>query len=225
MQRAGFRFGFELGEDTRSGSRHARLRPMLLQPGEARGHVRVSGDDRGFQIVRSLPRQKGRHFESFRRACQRGFKDFLRGNRDLRREHEVPGGRQIDRRQPLADPFADRVAAVDEDRDVGAQPGPRFRATRCLRASNPTACSGPAARWPRPTSRRPARRRSADSSRARGRSLWPSRLSALSSLAARTQRLSSPKRPVEKQIWPSWRGAMPTRSQRSIRRKTVCSSW
>src|SRR5688572_3479491 len=99
---------------------------MLLQPGEARGHVRVAIDDRSLKIVRSLPRQKGRHFESFRRACQRGFKGFLRGNRDLRREYEVPRGRQVDRRQALADPFANRIAAVDEDRHVGAQADPQF---------------------------------------------------------------------------------------------------
>src|SRR5688572_266624 len=99
---------------------------MLLQPGEARCNVGVAGDDRGLQVVRSLPRQKGRHFESFRRACQRGFEGFLRGNRDLRREHQVPGRWQVDRREALADAFAKRVAPVDEDRDVGAQPGSHF---------------------------------------------------------------------------------------------------
>ena len=49
----------ELGEDTRSGSRHARLRAVLPQPREARCHVGIPGDDRGFEIVRSLPREKG----------------------------------------------------------------------------------------------------------------------------------------------------------------------
>src|ERR671914_97588 len=121
MQRARLGFGFELGEDTRSGSRHAPLRSVLPEPSKARCHVGISGGDHRLEIVRSLPRQKGRYFESFPTWCQRRSESFFSGNRDLRREHEVPGRWQIERAQPLADAFAQRVSAVDEKGYVGAE--------------------------------------------------------------------------------------------------------
>ena len=125
MQRARLGFGLELGEDTRSGSRHARLRSVLPEPSKARCHVGISGEDHRLEIVRSLPRQKGRYFESFPTWCQRRSESFFSGNRDLRLKHEVPGGGQIERAQPLADPLAERVSAVDEKGHVGAEVCPQ----------------------------------------------------------------------------------------------------
>src|SRR6266849_3653620 len=120
---SGARVGFclEFGEHARSGARHARLRALRPQPRKLRCHLGVAGDDERLEIVRSLPREKGRYFESFRRACQRAFECFLRGNRDLRRQYEVPGARQLERGQALADAFAERIAAEDENRHVGTE--------------------------------------------------------------------------------------------------------
>src|SRR6266511_5787087 len=68
---SGARVGFflEFGEHARSGARHARLRALLSQPRKLRCHLGVAGGDERLEIVRSLPREKGRYFESFRRAC------------------------------------------------------------------------------------------------------------------------------------------------------------
>src|SRR6266852_4604105 len=120
---SGARVGFclEFGEHARSGARHARLRALRPQPRKLRCHLGVAGDDERLEIVRSLPREKGRYFESFRRACQRAFECFLRGNRDLRRQYEVPGARQPERGQALADAFAKGVAAIDENRHIRAE--------------------------------------------------------------------------------------------------------
>ena len=133
------------------------------------------------------------------------------------------GGRSS-ARQPLADPFANGVAAVDEDRHVGAELRPPGRAARCLRSSRSQSwfsTSSTVAASDEPPPSPPPIGRFFSSARSQ-----PLRepVSALSSRAARTQRFSSPKGP-SKAILPSSRGAMPTRSQRSISRKTVCSSW
>src|SRR3954447_26970901 len=107
------RFGLrcELGEETRSGARHASLRASTTKPRELRAHLGVSGAHDRFEVVPSLPREKGRYFECFGLPCQRVREDFLRGNTNLRREHEVPGGGQVKGAQALANPLAERVLA------------------------------------------------------------------------------------------------------------------
>jgi len=126
LNRTCFGFSVELGEDARSGTRHARLRGPLPEPRKLRCHLGVSGGHDGFKIVLSAPREKGRYFESFGLACQRESEDFLRGNRNLRRDHEIPGGWQIERAQVIAEAFAERAAAEEKEGHVGAQ----FRAER-----------------------------------------------------------------------------------------------
>src|SRR5690242_1166033 len=78
----GNRFGLrcELGEETRSGARHARLRAVFPQPRELRSYLGVPGAHDRFEIVPSLSREKGRYFECFGLPCQRMREDFLRGN-------------------------------------------------------------------------------------------------------------------------------------------------
>src|SRR5688572_16315632 len=96
LNRIRLRPGLELGEDARSGARHARLRAPLPEPCEPRGHLGIAGGDDGFEIVAPLPREKGRYFELFRSPCQRRSESFLRGNRHLRNEHEVPRAAQLE---------------------------------------------------------------------------------------------------------------------------------
>src|SRR5438105_4119797 len=74
-----------------------------------------------FEIVSSLPREKGRYFESFRLPCQRALEDFPRGNRDLRRGHEVPRRFQLELLQALADAFAKRVSPEEKERYISAE--------------------------------------------------------------------------------------------------------
>jgi len=99
--RGGLGFGRKFGEETCSGARHPRLRAPAPEPRKLRCHHRVASDDHGFEIVRSLPWEKGRYCQSFGLSCQRKREDFPRGNRDLRREDEVPGGGQFERAQAL----------------------------------------------------------------------------------------------------------------------------
>ena len=221
MQRARFGFGFELGENTRSGPRHARLRAVLLQPRKARCHVGISGDDCGFQVVRSLPRQKGRYFESFRTPCQRRFEDFLRGNRDLRREHEVPGGRQRERRA-AARRCPRRSRSGRRRRTARRRPAlaPGCAAGRATgQLPEPVSTSSTVAASEEPPPRPPPTGRFFSS--ARSQPLRRHRLAA----AARRARRGCPRRTGRENDLAVARGAIPTRSQRSIRRNTVCSSW
>src|SRR2546425_4635757 len=109
----------ELGEYASPGARHARPRASAPEPRQLRRNFGIaSGDDR-LEIVAPLSREKGRYFESFRIRCQRRSEHFLRRNRDLRREHQVPGRRQLESSQALANAFADGVAPKDEKRHVG----------------------------------------------------------------------------------------------------------
>src|SRR4051812_24934811 len=135
------RFGLrrELIEETRSGARHTRLRASLSKPRELRAHLGVLGAHDPFEVVPSLPREKGRYFECFRLPCQRAREDFLRGNTNLRREHEVPRRGQVQRREPLAEAFAQGVLAEDEKWNVGAQPRRNLQELRAIEAEVPFA--------------------------------------------------------------------------------------
>src|SRR5436853_7181074 len=93
----------------------------MPEPRELRRHLGVALDDHGFEIVRSLPREKGRYCESFGLPCQRSREDFLRGNRYLRRNDEIPRRRQVERAQPLANAFAERTLPEDEEGHVGTE--------------------------------------------------------------------------------------------------------
>src|SRR4029079_11711896 len=99
----------ELGEEARSGARHARLRAVFPQPRELRSYLGVAAGHDPLKVVRSEPREKGRYFECFRLPCQRVSEDFPLVSTNLRLQHEVPGGRQVERREPLADAFAESV--------------------------------------------------------------------------------------------------------------------
>src|SRR5258706_1874073 len=121
LQGPRFAFALQPGENAGPGTCHARLRTTAFQPRETRRYLGVPAHYDRLKIVVSLPRKKGRYCESFPPGSQRIREGFLRGNRYLRRQHQVPGGRQLERLQPLANPLAEGVAAEEKKRHVGAQ--------------------------------------------------------------------------------------------------------
>src|SRR3954462_7761998 len=105
------RFGFvrKLGEDTRSGARHARLRAPLPEPREMRCHLGIARAHYSFKIVCALPREKGRYCESFRIACQRDVReDFLRQTATCggKTRYQAGGSSSAFSRSPMPSPNA-----------------------------------------------------------------------------------------------------------------------
>ena len=89
----------------------------------------------------------------------RGLEQGGGGHVHARVDQQVPGRRQLDRRQPLADPFGPGIVAADEDRHVGAQLQAELGQPLDAQIQCPTARPGRPARSPHRTSRRRSRRR------------------------------------------------------------------
>ena len=77
---------------------------MLPQPREARGHVGVPGDDRGFEIVPSCPDKKGGILIPLDRRVNADSKASLVETETCGVMTRYRRG-QVERAQPLADPF------------------------------------------------------------------------------------------------------------------------
>ena len=216
----------ERREHARSRPAHPRI-PERLQPAERLSDLRVAPARLRLEIVRASACEKGRNFERFRISCQRVRReDFARGDSDLRGDHDVPGGVQIERRQDLADALGEGVPPEQEERDVGAEAEREPRELARAAGPCPRARSARSGWSPHRSSRRPGRRRPGSASRPGS---WPAAATPAarwSARAARTARSSSsgtPSSAVASRTAPSGRGANSSVSQRSMSRKTVCS--
>src|SRR5690348_9856974 len=121
MDRPRFALGRKFGKYAGARAAHARIAEPP-QPFEMRRDFRVAPAHDRLEIIHPETGRKARYFDGLGISCQFERRENLsRRHRDRRYEHDVPRLRQLQRREPLADAFAEGVSPEKKEGNVGPE--------------------------------------------------------------------------------------------------------